>query len=78
HIAGKVPVHILANKLDLEDEKAMTKSDVARFSKGFGAQSALTSAKSGSSVERAFVDLARRIVGNRFERREELFVRGRV
>lgn len=75
HVAGKVPVHVLANKLDLDDEKAMTRSDVARFSKGFGAQSLLTSAKSGSNVERAFVDLARRIVGNRFECREELLLR---
>ena len=78
HVAGKVPVHILANKLDLEDEKAMTRSDVTKFSKGFGAQSILTSAKSGSNVERAFVDLARRIVGNRFEDRQELLLRGRA
>ena len=78
HGAGKVPVRILANKLDLEDEKAITKSDVAKFSKGFGAQSALTSAKSGLNVERAFVDLARRIVGNRFERREELLLKERA
>lgn len=78
HVAGKVPVHILANKLDLEDEKAIAKSDVAKFSKGFGAQSALTSAKSGLNVERAFVDLARRIVSNRFECRQELLIRRRV
>ncbi|MCK4457429.1 MAG: GTP-binding protein [Thermoplasmata archaeon] len=75
HVAGKVPVHVLANKLDLEDEKAIAKSDAARFGKGFGAPFLLTSAKSGLNVERAFVDLARRIVGNRFERREELLIR---
>lgn len=62
HVSGKVPVHILANKVDLEGNRVFSRSDVRRFSKDFDAAFTLASAKSGLNVEGAFVDLATRIL----------------
>lgn len=58
HVAGKVPVCIIANKSDLEDQSAMDKKDVARYSRGMGSPFLFTSAKTGMNVERAFGELA--------------------
>lgn len=58
HVAGKVPVCIVANKSDLEVESAMDKKDVAKYSRGMGSPFLFTSAKTGMNVERAFGELA--------------------
>ena len=58
HVTGKVPVCIIANKSDLEDQSAMDKKDVARYSRGMGSPFIFTSAKTGMNVERAFGELA--------------------
>lgn len=62
HISGKVPVHILVNKTDLEDQKVLKRSQVRRFSSDFDASFAFASAKSGLNVDNAFIDLATRAV----------------
>jgi len=62
YVSGDVPVHILINKMDLSEETALSRSDIARFSRSTGASFALVSAKSGTNVEEAFVNLAARIV----------------
>jgi small GTP-binding protein len=62
HASGEVPVHILANKADLEDQRVLKRSDIKRFSSSFDASFALASAKSGLNVEKVFIDLATRIV----------------
>ncbi len=58
HVTGKVPVCIIANKSDLEDQSAMDKKDVAKYSRGMGSPFIFTSAKTGMNVERAFGELA--------------------
>lgn len=65
HISGRVPVYILANKADLEDRRAFKRSNIRRFSSDFDASFTLTSARSGLNVEKAFIDLATRIVKGR-------------
>ncbi len=62
HVTGKIPVHILANKSDLEERQAMSRSDITRFSRDFKAPFTLVSARSGSNVKKAFVDLATKIL----------------
>lgn len=58
HAAGDVPVYILVNKMDLEDEFDMELSEASKYSKGVGSPCAFTSAKTGKNVERAFTELA--------------------
>jgi small GTP-binding protein len=68
HVTGKIPVHVLVNKSDLEERKAMTRSEITRFSKDLKAPFTLVSARSGSNVEKAFVDLATRILKTKASR----------
>lgn len=62
HIAGNVPVHILVNKIDLEDEVEIDKRDIAASERKLSSPHLLTSAKNGENVEKAFHDLALRIL----------------
>jgi small GTP-binding protein len=58
HITGEVPIYVLVNKMDLEDEFDMALSQVSKFSRGLGSPFAFTSAKTGKNVEKAFTELA--------------------
>ncbi|MEE9490525.1 MAG: Rab family GTPase, partial [Thermoplasmata archaeon] len=75
HVAGRVPVCIIANKSDLEDESAMDKKDVARYSRGMGSPFLFTSAKTGMNVERAFGELATWILSRGDGKRVSLVAR---
>ncbi|MCJ2555890.1 MAG: GTP-binding protein [Candidatus Thermoplasmatota archaeon] len=57
-VAGDVPVYVLVNKMDLEDEFDMELVDVSKYSRGLGSPFAFTSAKTGKNVEKAFIELA--------------------
>lgn len=61
-IAGDVPVHILVNKVDLEDRLAFGEDRVRAFSEAYASPYLFTSAKRGDNVSKAFEDLARRIL----------------
>jgi len=61
-VAGDVPVHILVNKVDIEEGHAVAPDRVKAFSEAYGSPYLFTSAKRGDNVGRAFDDLARRIV----------------
>ena len=58
HVAGDVPVYILVNKMDLEDEFDMELPEVSKYSRGLGSPFAFTSAKTGKNVEKAFIEMA--------------------
>ncbi len=60
-IAGKVPMTIVGNKNDLEDEHQMTLQEVQEVAETFGARFYLASAKSGENVERIFNNIGRRV-----------------
>lgn len=69
HVTGQVPVYIVANKMDLEDQFAFEKRDVAKFSQKIGSPFIFTSAKTGMNVERGFHELAQWIM-SRSEQKE--------
>jgi len=69
HVAGNVPVHILVNKMDLEDQFEIEESDVVERSKSLGSPFTFTSAKTGENVERGFFELAQTILYGK-ERKE--------
>ncbi len=58
-VAGKVPVIIMANKMDLLNDAEFSENDVAKVSLEFGATFFVTSAKTGENVETAFASLAK-------------------
>ncbi|OGS48132.1 MAG: hypothetical protein A3K68_02885 [Euryarchaeota archaeon RBG_16_68_13] len=63
-VTGNIPVEILANKIDLKDEIAVTEDDIKKLASKHGAPFLFTSAKTGENVETAFTDLARLIGKN--------------
>jgi small GTP-binding protein len=62
HAGEDVPVTILANKCDLTEEANKNLMENMEMCKELGASLFLTSAKTGENVEKAFKDLADRIV----------------
>ena len=67
-ITGKIPIIFLANKSDLEENKAITLDDMTQLAKKYGQYPCyLTSAKTGSGVEQAFKKLAWMIVAPSWE-----------
>ncbi len=67
-VAGKVPVHLIANKIDLTDKATISPDDVMNVAREFSATYAYTSAKTGEHVEDAFQAIAAAIVQARFQR----------
>lgn len=65
-VAGKVPVHLVVNKIDLKDKATMLPEEVANVAREINATWGLTSAKTGESVEDAFQSVANAIVQNKF------------
>ena len=64
----KVPIIILGNKSDIISEigEVIDKDDVKQFVEKVGSEYLETSAKSGENVEKAFVELAKKLVRNAF------------
>jgi len=65
-VAGRVPVHLVVNKIDLKDKATMLPEEVANVAREINATWGLTSAKTGESVEDAFQSVTNAIVQNRF------------
>lgn len=64
-VAGKVPIAILGNKMDLRSRKQLTKKDLDELCKKYNSVAYLTSAKTGRNVESVFQQLAEEIVDYR-------------
>ncbi len=65
-VAGKVPVHLVANKVDLENKITVLPEDVEATAKEVGGTFDFTSAKSGDHVEESFQSVAASIIQARF------------
>ncbi|MFQ5918754.1 MAG: Rab family GTPase [Thermoplasmata archaeon] len=61
-VAGEIPVIVLANKADLEDEAILDEATLRTFASGWDSSYFFTSAKTGENVEKAFVELAQRVL----------------
>lgn len=61
HVAGAVPVFILANKVDLPEHQ-VTEADVAAFSRKHDSPYVMTSAKTGDGVVDSFEELAQTVL----------------
>jgi len=70
-VAGSVPVVALGNKVDLEDELVVKMEDLGQKVEGYNAKYLLTSAKTGQNVEQAFMELTRRILEDRYEKKTD-------
>ncbi|MFQ6128295.1 MAG: Rab family GTPase [Thermoplasmata archaeon] len=57
-VTGDVPIYVLANKADLEQN--VDEETIAHFAESYDSPYLLTSAKTGMNVERAFADMALR------------------
>lgn len=72
-VTGRIPLHVLANKVDLKDAIVLSKNEINQVSKAFDSSYDFTSAKTGENVEKVFDIIARRIasrvIGHRFEDR---------
>ena len=61
-VAGVVPIQILVNKTDLENQFEIEKSDVAESAMSLASPAVFTSAKTGENVDGAFNELAQTIL----------------
>jgi len=61
-VGGRVPMVLLGNKADLEEQALIGQTQLQYMASRYGASWHLTSARTGQSVEEAFSELARRMV----------------
>lgn len=61
-VAGKVPIIVLANKIDLKDEAVIDEDGLRAFCEGWGSPFLFTSAKTGVNVEEAFTLLTAKVL----------------
>jgi small GTP-binding protein len=60
-VTGKIPIQILANKLDLVEDAASRQSELEEVAKNYNSPLHLTSAKTGVNVNEAFHRLAEEV-----------------
>jgi len=63
-VTGKIPIHFLANKVDLVDQMVITEKDVREAARAYDSPYFFTSAKTGENVEAAFESLAETLAHN--------------
>ncbi|MEE9173479.1 MAG: Rab family GTPase [Thermoplasmata archaeon] len=63
-VAGELPMIVLANKADLKEEAVLDKETLQAFTEGWDSTYLLTSAKTGKNVEKAFEELAQKVLDN--------------
>ena len=65
-ITGTIPIVLLGNKCDLEDQHEVGEEALESLSQEFDSLFIMTSAKTGINVEMAFQNLAEKIVRNKY------------
>lgn len=66
-VIGKIPIHFLANKIDLKAQMSLEEVELARMSKVYLSPYVMTSAKTGENVWQAFKELSERIVSQQID-----------
>lgn len=66
-ICGRVPILLLANKMDLEGEVKLSETEIKDMATSLSATYLYTSAKTGENVSKAFNILGREMVKNQFK-----------
>ena len=66
-IAGDVPIFIVANKGDLEGETAYGEREIRPVAEAYGCGFLITSARTGSNVEDAFLRLGERVAEHQLD-----------
>jgi len=67
-VAGRVPVHIVANKVDLVDKLTLSPEELENTARELNATFTQTSAKTGEQVDDSFLAIANSIVQAKFNR----------
>ncbi len=62
NVAGEIPMIVLANKVDLKEEAVLDRATLQAFTEGWDSTYLLTSAKTGQNVEKAFEELAQKVL----------------
>jgi small GTP-binding protein len=68
-VTGNIPTHLLANKMDLEDEIVVSEVEASQVSKELDSPIVFTSAKTGENVEDVFKTIGTRLVNRAVSRR---------
>lgn len=61
-VTGKVPIHLMANKMDLKDGIVVSESEINKASRVLDSAYDFTSAKTGENVEKVFEFITQRMV----------------
>lgn len=64
-LGGRVPMVLLGNKADLEEQSLIGQTQLQYMAGRYGASYHLTSARTGQNVEESFTELARRMVAGK-------------
>lgn len=64
-VAGPIPLHAIANKVDLVDQRQVSEADLARFCSGHGWPWSYASAKTGEGVVAAFEAISLAVLAKR-------------
>ena len=59
---GKIPLFIISNKQDLEDQVSVQLPDIVKIERDLECKVLLTSALTGKNVDKAFYNLGKKIV----------------
>ncbi len=60
-VTGQIPIHFLANKIDMKPNATVDEAQLIQATKAYDAPFLFTSAKTGQNVEAAFQALARQV-----------------
>ncbi len=69
-VAGRIPVHILANKNDLKNQIVISENDLVQTGRAWDSPFVFTSAKTGEQVEDAFLQMGLQIAKVQLEESE--------
>ncbi len=71
--AGHIPTHVVANKVDLVEDRKLGEDEIRAFCRRWDLPYLLTSAKTGVGVEEAFRRLTSQILSAQFRRMKRFF-----